>query len=282
MFVSIVESFVLCKTIIVRPRDKPWMSNEIRRSIRKRNRLLKIYSRTKSMHSWERYRVQRNLVVSLIRVAKRNYDIKLNQILCDPQTSAKKWWGLVKSAYGNKYHTVIPAILDGDILISEPKEKADLFNNYFASQSCIPNSETAEVPFLVPYSPHFMASISADEELVYNLLSTVVVAKACGCDGIRNKMIKLCSAGLCKVFTRLINLSISLGQFPSAWKFANVLPLFKKDNRQLKSNYIDLFHYYLACLKYARRLFLFICIIFLSKLVSSINFNPVFVQAIQP
>ena len=137
----------------------------------------------------------------------------------------------------NKYHTAIPAIIDGNSFITEPKEKADLFNNYFASQSCIPNSETAEVPLLVPCSLYSMDSILADEEIVYNLLSTVNVAKACGYDGISNRIIKFCSAGLCKVFTRLINLSISFGQFPSAWKIANVLPLFKKDNRQLKFNY---------------------------------------------
>ena len=190
------------------------------------------------------------------------------------------------------------------------------------------------------------------------MLSTVNVAKACGYDGISNRIIKFCSAGLCKVFTRLINLSISFGQFPSAWKIANVLPLFKKDNRQLKFNYrpvsllsclskicervvfihlydflaeigffykfqsgfrpgdstemqllalanslalgklqtfylclkkiignlsliIDLFHSYLVCLKYARGSFSFTCTIFLPKLVSSINFNPVFAQAIQ-
>ena len=35
----------------------------------------------------------------------------------------------------------------------------------------------------------------------------------------------------------MINTSFRLGQYPSAWKLANVLPLFKKDDRQLKTNY---------------------------------------------
>ena len=92
---SIVESFIPRKNVTVRPRDKPWMTNEIRRAIRRRDRLLKAHSRCKSNGSWERYRVQRNLVVSLIRIAKIDYNVKINQALCDPLISAKRWWGRV-------------------------------------------------------------------------------------------------------------------------------------------------------------------------------------------
>ena len=43
--------------------------------------------------------------------------------------------------------------------------------------------------------------------------------------------------GLGKPLTKLINTSFVLGQFPSAWKLANVLPLYKTENRQFKNNY---------------------------------------------
>jgi hypothetical protein len=62
-------------------------------------------------------------------------------------------------------------------------------------------------------------------------------AKACGMDGISNKIIKLCNHGIYKPFANFINTSLSLGQFPQSWKLANVLSLFKKDNKQIKSNY---------------------------------------------
>jgi hypothetical protein len=38
-------------------------------------------------------------------------------------------------------------------------------------------------------------------------------------------------------FTNLINLMFLSGQFPQSWKLANVIPLFKKGNRQFKVNY---------------------------------------------
>lgn len=65
----------------------------------------------------------------------------------------------------------------------------------------------------------------------------IFVDKACGCDGIGNKIIKICSVGLYQFFTKFINVSFALGQYPSKWKLANVIPLFKKDNRQIKTNY---------------------------------------------
>ena len=60
---------MLHKKVIIRPREKPWMTCQIRTAVRKRDRLLKTYSKCKSPTSWDRYRVQRNLVVSLVRKA---------------------------------------------------------------------------------------------------------------------------------------------------------------------------------------------------------------------
>lgn len=93
---------------MIRPNDKPWMNGDIRRAIRKRDRLLKVYTRYKCPSKWENYRVQRNLVVHLIRKAKLDYNHKINEQLSNPITSAKKWWNIVKSFYGIKVSTAIP------------------------------------------------------------------------------------------------------------------------------------------------------------------------------
>ena len=126
-----VESFIPHEKVIIRPRDKPWMTGHIRTAVRKRDRLLKTYSKYKSPISGDGYRVQRNLVVSLVRKAKNNYNTKTNQALSDPAISSKKWWRIVKSMYGNECYSAIPAISEGDVFISDPKEKFNFFNDYF-------------------------------------------------------------------------------------------------------------------------------------------------------
>ena len=65
-----IKDVFLYRNLIIRPRDKPWMTGHICQSIRKRHRLLKIHSKCKPPVSWDRYRVQRNLVVCLVGEAK--------------------------------------------------------------------------------------------------------------------------------------------------------------------------------------------------------------------
>ena len=47
----------------------------------------------------------------------------------------------------------------------------------------------------------------------------------------------MCAGGIFKSLTRLINLSRSSEGYPSCWKMANVIPIFKKENRQMKTNF---------------------------------------------
>ena len=96
------------------------------------------------------------------------------------------------------------------------------------SQATLSDNDSAEIPFLLRWSPDSISVITTDEQMVRLLLSTVNynTSKACGCDGISSKIIRFCCEGLYKLFTSLINTSFRLGQYPSAWKLANVLPLF--------------------------------------------------------
>ena len=82
-----------------------------------------------------------------------------------------------------------------------------------------------------------MSNVVTSEWEITALLGSVNINKACGPDGISNKLIKICADGITKVFTDFVNLSLRSGVFPDDWKQANVTPIFKKDDRQLKSNY---------------------------------------------
>ena len=61
--------------------------------------------------------------------------------------------------------------------------------------------------------------------------------KAYGPDGMSPKFIKMGGNCLVKPLTKLFNLSLSIGKFPSIWKQANVLPLYKKGDKHLRNNY---------------------------------------------
>ena len=237
-FLRIVKEHIPCKTVVIRPKDKPWMNSGVRKAIRKRNRLLKIHTIRNSSSSWEKYRSQRNFTTALIRSSKRQYYSNLNIMLQDADTSSKQWWGIVKSLYGQKMHTTVPTLVEGPLMIHDAKDKAELMNEFFCSQSRLDESSSSvpAVPNCIPTS-RILSTVVTSEWEINALLGSVDIKKACGPDGISNNLIKICADGITKVFTDFVNLSLRSGVFPDDWKQANVTPIFKKDDRQLKSNY---------------------------------------------
>lgn len=238
LFRTIIEKYIPLKSVIIRHRDKPWMNSEVRRAIRKRDRLLRTHNRKLSGYSWESYRRQRNFTTNLIRLTKKRYYQRLNKELSDPGINFKKWWSITKRLCGSSNVSSILIIVENGVAVTDPKEKACIFNDYFIAQTQLPGADSATPPEVLPFqSVAFLSNIWVIEEEILTLMRGVDVSKGSGYDGIGNKIVRLCSEGLCSFFTTFVNLSFALGQFPSRWKLSNVIPLFKKDNRQLKINY---------------------------------------------
>jgi hypothetical protein len=61
--------------------------------------------------------------------------------------------------------------------------------------------------------------------------------KCVGPDKIPNFIMKGCSEILTPLLRHIFNLSLSTGKFPSLWKKAAVVPIFKNGNRALVGNY---------------------------------------------
>ena len=234
---SVIEKYIPLKTVTIRPNDKPWMDSKVRLAIRRRDRLLRIHNLRPSPVTWESYRAQCNIVTSLIRFAKKSFYESANRELSKPDINRKKWWSIVNRVCGRENSSSIPPIVENEVPIFDPKEKACIFNEYFVLQTELPVANVIP-PVIQPYqTQRLLSGIIATEEQVFELMKGVDISKACGHDGIGNKIIKLCSEGFHVYFTHFINLSFSLGQYPSKWKLANVIPLFKNDNRRLKENY---------------------------------------------
>ena len=82
----------------------------------------------------------------------------------------------------------------------------------------------------------FFSDISLSE--ILNLISKLAIKKACGYDQISNKVLKATSYVIAPFLTTLFNKCMRQGVFPSAYKIAKVIPLFKKGNdREVCSSY---------------------------------------------
>ena len=80
-----------------------------------------------------------------------------------------------------------------------------------------------------------------ENKLVINNFSS---HKAHGYDGISVSMLKICAAEIAIPLQIIFLYCINSGIFPDCWKFANVQPIYKKINRQMKNNYLVVTHWW--------------------------------------
>ncbi|XP_048583255.1 uncharacterized protein LOC125562943 [Nematostella vectensis] len=109
----------------------PWITQSVKRQIRKRDRLLSkaLKSNNKNSQAWRNYRHQRNHVVKLLKAAHNHY---LNTVIGGSLGSnPKKFWSHVK--HSRTESRGIPTLRQGNSMFISDKDKAEALNKYFES-----------------------------------------------------------------------------------------------------------------------------------------------------
>ena len=116
------------------------------------------------------------------------------------------------------------------------KDKAELFNNFFLSHSNLDDSNT-KLPDEDNANVDGIENIIVSGQEVLDLLRSIDPSKSTGPDGISPKLLKEADFTIVSSLTTLFNLSLHQGKVPSMWKLANVIPLFKKGDKDNVNNY---------------------------------------------
>ena len=220
----------------IRPDDKLFMNSDIRKLMRKRDRLRRIYLRTNDENIRNEYKRQRNLVVHVCREAEIEKQSQIASTISNVKTSSRKWWKLLKSTISNvNFEGGEPLVLNGK-LITDDRDKADIFNRFFALQSTLDDRQ-AHIPNNTPVRCDRFDQLVVQPEIVYDILSKLDPAKATGPDGIGNRILKEAALPLAEPLSHIFNYCLSLGMFPDVWKIACVTPLFKKGEPSDCNNY---------------------------------------------
>ena len=236
-FLTVARTNVPNKVVLIRPKDSPWYSNELRLSKRKLTRLFHKFKKRATEESWEVYKKARNEYQKMLTDAEKNYHDALCQSLGTAR-NARKWWTTVKHVLGKGNDTTYPSLEDGQNIIHDNCEKSELMNNFFLSHSHIDTSN-ATIPENdnEDLCENTITNVLATEKDVGDLLRAINVNKATGHDGVSPKLLKEAGAAIVPSLTKLINMSLMKSKVPSMWKKANVLPLFKKGSKNNVNNY---------------------------------------------
>ena len=214
------------------------MCNEVRYLLRIRDRCFKKYKRTLSEQDKFYFYLARREVNRAKRNAKIRFENKMVTSFSKPNLSTRDFWKLSKRILGDKSDRTIPPLWHNNALVSEDKEKSDLFNNYFASISSIDVvGELPQLPVFTFKTESRVEIVQTNETEIEKLLSLLSPHKSTGPDGIGYWVVKNCSHTLAKPLSISFNKLLDNGVFPTAWKTANVCPVHKKGNKSEISNY---------------------------------------------
>ena len=224
------------KTIRVRNSDPSWLSNSIKRLMRKRKRLFDKYKKSKSLLDFENYKHVRNKITNEIRKSKKTEVDNLAKKLEDNNISPKDWWKTLKYYIKpDKPSSIPPLNKDGTIYLSA-EEKANVLNNFFTEQTHL-DETNASLPTATVTPLDTINTIITTPQEVESVLKSLPIGKATGPDLINNRLLKELAESLSLPLCELFNFSLAKGKFPSIWKQANVTPVFKKNDPSCPSNY---------------------------------------------
>ena len=221
-------------------RDKDWITEGIKRSIKHRNNLFYIQLRDPSNFNVDTWKNYRNRLTKIIKDTQTKY---YQDLIKQHSSSTVGLWKILGSILSNKNKdSNVNMIKVNGKEIRDPKDIVDKFNQYFTKigKSLASKFETSNENYKTYLGEKsnismYMTKTSTNE--ISNLISNLDNKKSPGHDGFSGKFIKLCSPFISELLANIINMSISKGVYPDSLKIARVSPIFKKGVKSDPNNY---------------------------------------------
>ena len=219
---------------------KPWITKGLLTSINKKNNMYKILKGNQNnVHILEKYRSYKNKLQQLINKAKITYF--KNKIYSCKGNSSQMWKTIKAVCNESKNYEVITTLKQDNIIIKDPFEIANSFNDYYTNlgQNLAEKIERSHVatPLQLTHNANsiYLSEVTIPE--VEEAIKELKNNKLPGIDNIKSETIKKISALIVKPLAHLINMTIKQGKVPSVFKVGIIKPLYKSGVKDEVSNY---------------------------------------------
>jgi hypothetical protein len=229
----------------LRMQTKPWITTGILTSIKRRDKLLHKWIIAKDPARKDlirtEYKTLRNKITYIINTSKKTH---YQQYFAENCANIKKTWtgikGIINIRNANKNQP--SSMLINKSIKTNPTDIAEGFNVYFSSiaEKLLPK----DTPGTKHFSEYLTERVdrnfifeSADQVEVITIIDSLDPGKGSGPYSIPTNIMKALKANLCHPLTSIINMSFATGTYPDQLKIAKVIPIFKKGDKLLVSNY---------------------------------------------
>ena len=124
-----------------------------------------------------------------------------------------------------------------DKFVTDIQTKANISNKFFADQ-CTPLKNGSVLPkSQIFLTQSRICTLDFNEEELMKIIRNLKVHKSHSHDDISIRMIKICDKSILKPLILLFENSIKSSYYPDIWKKSNIIPVHKKNDKQLVNNY---------------------------------------------
>ena len=221
----------------------PWITRGILTNLTKQKRLYREQLHAKSVVSTHKYRRYRNLLKSTIRKSKNSY---LHEKCVEFKQDSRKLWKLVNRIIGrsNNKTESIDSLRINNMLKYDPNSITNSFCDFFSSigETYAKRIENTGVDIhnyieqINPNSQSLFLSPTTRYE-ISELINRLPMKTSSGHDNISNVLLKKLKESVITPLSIIFNKSLEEGVFPDEMKLADIVPLFKNQDRSECTNY---------------------------------------------
>ena len=175
----------------------PWISKDVSRYIRRRDRLANLAKKSRSLIDRQRFRKARNQASQITKDAYQKY---LNNVLGNVSDDARAFYCFIKNKRTDS--TGVPSLITSSGLAVLDSDKASTLNKYFASVFTQENSDHFSASYgLIPDMP----AIEVTSPGVLKMLLGLNIKKSIGPDEISPYVLKEAALEFCPILTYIFN-----------------------------------------------------------------------------
>ena len=224
------------------------MTDELLTQVVKKNEMYVDWKTTPITHpDYEKVKLNfkgyEKIVLKGIERAKKEY---FDRVFVAYKCDMKKTWQVISETLNrNKKKHEMPSLFTHEGRdLADSTEIANAFNTYFAnigknlSSQIDQNIEDADYKqYLTSHTAENLRFKCITEDYTIKVIDNLENKNSSGHDGISNKLLKTIKGDISQSLTIIINQMLTTGIFPDDFKLSKVIPLFKKGDSSLLTNY---------------------------------------------
>ena len=172
-----------------------------------------------------------------IETSKESHYARIANRLNNSQKSSKTYWSLLTIFLNNKKILLIPPLTHENHCIINFKEKAELFDSFFSNQCSLLKNCSKRPTNIIYVTDKRLRTINFTDDNKEKNIVSLNPNKAHGHDNISIRMLNIYLDTLCEPLQINFKQALITGEFPSEWKKGNIVPCYKRGDKQNLKNY---------------------------------------------